>query len=154
MDDYALTYTFITAGIHTVIIHSIIAALMQTLPWLLAVGNCFILHAGYLLFCQSLFHRLSSYLNSVLTEVFEALPHCTANHSSIQQAEGLLCGITALAWSYFPYSFFSKKNSLKTCCLCLYDAKRIGFLQFRSKLFCFIELFYRKYPRTSISVAT
>lgn len=141
MDDYALTYTFITAGIHTVIIHSIIAALMQTLPWLLAVGNCFILHAGYLLFCQSLFHRLSSYLNSVLTEVFEALPHCTANHSSIQQAEGLLCGITALAWSYFPYSFFSKKTPWKHVVCASMMPRELGFFSSGVNFFALLNYF-------------
>lgn len=105
---------------------------MQTLPWLLTVGNCFILHAGYLLFCPSLVPKLSSYLTSMLTEAFEALLRCTANHSSIHQTEGLLCGIRALTWSYFL--FLLSKQLLENM-LCLYDAKRIGFLQFRRKLF-------------------
>lgn len=76
---------------------------MQILPRLLVMGNCFILHAGYLLLCPSLVPKLSSYLTSMLTEAFEALLHCTANHSSIQHTEGLFCGITALAWCYFLF---------------------------------------------------
>lgn len=51
---------------------------MQILPRLLVMGNCFILHAGYLLFCPSLVSKLSSYLTSMLTEAFEALLHCTS----------------------------------------------------------------------------
>lgn len=43
------------------VINSVIAALMHTLPWLFVVDNCFPLCAGYLMFCPSLAPNLSSY---------------------------------------------------------------------------------------------
>lgn len=118
---------------------------MQILPRLLVMGNCFILHAGYLLFCPSLVPKLSSYLTSMLTEAFEALLHCTANHSSIQHTEGLFCGITALAWCYFLFLLSKQllENMLSVSLWC--QENWVSPVQEKTVLFFFLLYYFTEH---------